>query len=77
MYAMCIDFTLLWSRSKTGIYLDSTNSISMDHSHHHGHGQMEEMTMDQRCSMYMLWNTNIVNTCIVLVIQTYQGGGVN
>ncbi|PVF99409.1 Ctr-domain-containing protein [Serendipita vermifera] len=37
----------------------------MDHSHHHGHGQFEEMTMDQRCSMYMLWNTNVINTCIV------------
>ncbi|KAG8872006.1 hypothetical protein FRC20_009905 [Serendipita sp. 405] len=34
----------------------------MDHSHHN-HGSMD--AMDERCWMSMLWNTNIINTCIV------------
>jgi len=36
----------------------------MDHSAHHamGHGDQSAEAM---CKMYMLWNTNIINTCIV------------
>ncbi|KAI0066199.1 Ctr copper transporter [Artomyces pyxidatus] len=34
----------------------------MDHGDHSGHGGMD---MGPRCSMNMLWNTQIVDTCIV------------
>ncbi|KIM26969.1 hypothetical protein M408DRAFT_330333 [Serendipita vermifera MAFF 305830] len=33
----------------------------MDHGHHH----MDSEMTNARCSMYMLWNTNIIDTCVV------------
>ncbi|KDQ55832.1 hypothetical protein JAAARDRAFT_37253 [Jaapia argillacea MUCL 33604] len=38
----------------------------MNHGDHSGHSMhMAAAPAPARCSMYMLWNTNIVNTCIV------------
>lgn len=37
---------------------------NMDHSHH-GHNMDSMDSMTDRCRMYMLWNTNIINTCVV------------
>ncbi|CCA67599.1 related to a putative low-affinity copper transport protein [Serendipita indica DSM 11827] len=36
----------------------------MDHSHHHHATEGIDATME-RCWMSMLWNTNIINTCVV------------
>lgn len=38
--------------------------LSMDHGDHGGHGG-HDMPMGPMCSMNMLWNTQIIDTCIV------------
>ncbi|TFY69506.1 hypothetical protein EVG20_g3134 [Dentipellis fragilis] len=37
----------------------------MDHGDHGGHGDHDGMDMGPKCSMHMLWNTQIVDTCVV------------
>ncbi|KAA1472832.1 Ctr-domain-containing protein [Dentipellis sp. KUC8613] len=37
----------------------------MDHGDHGGHGGHGGMDMEPKCSMHMLWNTQIVDTCVV------------
>lgn len=37
----------------------------MDHGDHGGHGGHGDMDMGPKCTMNMLWNTQIVDTCVV------------
>jgi hypothetical protein len=52
---------MAWGKLLGSFLFDLT---TMDHSHH-SHSASMDTSMEQRCVMYMLWNTNIINTCVV------------
>ncbi|CAE6445900.1 unnamed protein product [Rhizoctonia solani] len=43
----------------------SMHHMEMDHGGHGGHGGHGDMDMGPKCDMNMLWNTQIIDTCIV------------